>query len=147
MRLLVIPNFRQRSDDTMVTAMSPPLDIYPFDKCLHKMENESMVAISPPISIIRVELDTLLAMWLQPLCMLLFLEALFPLTQSYYVGRVSRLLSTMPGCFRCSVIEPNPHSFTAFTASIMSQKAHLGTRDAVEYAALVLVRNHLERDR
>lgn len=29
----------------------------------------------------------------------------------------------------------------------MSQKAHLGTRDAVEYAALVLIRNHLERDR
>lgn len=32
MRLLVVPNFRQRSHDTMVTAMSPHLDKYPFDK-------------------------------------------------------------------------------------------------------------------
>lgn len=80
-------------------------------------------------------------------------EALFPMTDQHLIREQSVRTSTMPGYFRCSAIEPNPHLFTAFTAS-MSQKARLGTLyrsqvqwDAVEYAAFELVRNHLERDR
>lgn len=53
-------------------------------------------------------------------------EALFPMAHQNLVPEQSVRNSTMPGCFRCSALEPNPHSFTAFTAS-MSKKAYLGT--------------------
>lgn len=129
-----------------LTAMSSHLDIYPFDSCLYKMENETILAISPPISTVCMELFTLLFMRLQAWWMPMFLEALFPLTHQHLLRGQSVRTFTMPGCFRYSALEPTPHSFTAFTAS-MSQKAHFGTRDAVEYAALVPVRNQLEGDR
>lgn len=126
----------------MVTAMSPHLDKYPFDKYPRsgKRIHGSNIAANQHYSYGVRHSIGYVAPGFGRLCFwrLYFHwpnHTTWAERQDFYQG-----------CFRCSAIEPNRHSFTAFTAS-MSQKAHLGTRDAVEYAALVLVRNHLERDR
>lgn len=116
----------------MVTAMSPHLDIYPFDKCSQsgKRIHGSNIAANQHYSYgVRHSIG-----YVAPGLVDAFVTGGFISIDPILLRGQSVRTSTMPDCFRCSAIEQNPHSFTAFTAS-MSQKAHLGTRDAVEYAA------------
>lgn len=113
----------------MVTAMSPHLDIYPLDKCSQsgKRIHGSNIATHQHYSYgVRHSIG-----YVVPGLVDASVSGGFISIDPILLLGQSVRTSTMPDCFCCSATEPNPHSFIAFTAS-MSQKAHLGTRDAVD---------------